>query len=59
MADNVIDVKQDIEKIERSLKTLEYNLYGYGTPGYNMNKYKIGSSRYEEAKVKFDKAFPE
>jgi hypothetical protein len=52
-------VKQDIEKIERSLKTLEYNLYGYGTPGYNMNKYKIGSSRYKEAKVKFDKAFPE
>jgi hypothetical protein len=59
MADNVIDVKQDIEKIERSLRTLESNIYGYGGPGYNMNKYKIGSSRYEEAKVKFDKVFPD
>jgi hypothetical protein len=59
MADNVIDVKQDIEKIERSLRTLENNIYGYGGPGYNMKKYKIGSSRYQEAKEKFDKVFPE
>jgi len=59
MANDVIDVKQDIEKVERSLRTLENSIYGYGGPGYNMNKYKIGSSRYEEAKEKFDKVFPE
>jgi hypothetical protein len=59
MADNVIDVKQDIEKIERSLRTLESNIYGYGGPGYNMNKYKTTSSQYEEAKKEFDKVFPD
>jgi len=53
----IIDVKQDIEKVERNLRTLENSLYGYGTPGYNMNKYKTGSSRYVEAKKKFDERF--
>lgn len=53
----IIDVKQDIEKVERNLRTLENSLYGYGTPGYNMNKYKTGSSRYLEAKKKFDERF--
>jgi hypothetical protein len=51
-------VKNDIQRLETSLKTLENSLYGYGTPGYNMNKYKSGTSRYIEAKAKFDKEFP-
>jgi hypothetical protein len=55
----IIDVKQDIEKVKRSLATLEYNLYGYGTPGGNMKKYKTTSSRYAEAKKEFDERFPE
>jgi hypothetical protein len=51
-------VKNDIERLEQNLKTLENNLYGYGTPGYNMNKYKTTSSRYIKAKAEFDKEFP-
>ena len=43
MAESVIGFKQDIEKVERSLRTLENNIYGYGGPGYNMNKYKSGA----------------
>ena len=54
----IIDVKQDIEIVERNLRAIENGLYGWGTPGYNMNKYKTGSSRYVEAKKKFDERFP-
>jgi hypothetical protein len=54
----IIDVKQDIEIVERNLRAVENGLYGYGTPGYNMKKYKTGSSRYVEAKKKFDERFP-
>lgn len=51
-------LKNDIRRLEDDLETLEFGLYGYGSPGYNMNKYKTGTSRYEEAKKEFDKRFP-
>ena len=51
-------IENDIQRLRDDLATLEYSLYGYGTPGYNMNKYKTTSSRYAEAKKEFDKEFP-
>ena len=51
-------IENDIQRLQDDLATLEYSLYGYGTPGYNMNKYKTTSSRYAEAKKDFDEAFP-
>ena len=59
MADGVIDIKQDITKVERSLRRLKGSLYGNRTPGGGSQKYKTGSTPYKQAKVKFDKAFPE
>jgi hypothetical protein len=59
MADGVIDIKQDIDKIESLLANLENSLYGRGGAGGNLRKYKVGSSRYEEAKRAFDKVFPD
>ena len=52
-------VENDIQFYQDKLATLEYSLYGYGSPGYNMNKYKTTSSRYAEAKKDFDEVFPE
>ena len=51
-------IENDIQRLQDDLATLEYSLYGYGTPGYNMNKYKTTSSRYAEAKKEFDAVFP-
>ena len=52
-------VENDIEFYQKKLATLENNIYGYGGPGYNMNKYKTTSSQYEKAKKEFDKVFPD
>jgi len=59
MAESVIGFKQDIEKVERSLRALRQSLYGTGNPGELLNRYKTGTNRYETAKKEFDKAFPE
>lgn len=52
-------VKQDIEKIERSLRNLEARFWGRGGAGGNLKKYKTGSSPYRAAKEKYDEVFPE
>jgi hypothetical protein len=52
-------VENDIQFYQDKLATLEYSIYGYGGPGYNMNKYKTTSSRYAAAKKEFDERFPE
>jgi hypothetical protein len=54
-----VKIENDLRPLYKKYRDAKNKIYGKGGSGYNMKKYKTGSSQYKQAKVLFDQEIKE